>query len=221
MDSIYPDDRAMVMSIWNTLASGTPVTFEVRWIARAGSNDAAQWTLCACVPVFDDNNVVIGIGGNIIDINAQRRSQEVAQARVEALEQARLSEMKFARFAQLSPIAIYIYVPETGMYLWVLLYTFDIDWKLGMQYVNDQFFELTGHTRAPAEQIHWFDLIADEDLESVEEDWADMLKGKRTEGIQFRLKKTWIDQEGVRSNTWVQSSSHPETDEQGNIISMT
>jgi hypothetical protein len=66
------------------------------------------------VPVFDDNKNVISIAGNTIDIMGQKESQQAAQARVEALEQARLSELKFARFAQLSPIAIYIFVPQTG-----------------------------------------------------------------------------------------------------------
>jgi len=89
-----------------------------------------------------------------------------------------------------------------------------------MQFVNDQFYELTGHVRAPAEQINWFELIVDEDRKSVENNWADMLKGQRADETQFRLKKTWIDQDGVSSHTWVQSSGYPETDKQGNVISI-
>lgn len=113
-NAIHPEDRDVVMSMWNTLAHGSPVTFEMRWKARPGSNDAAQWTLCSCLPIFDENNTVIAVGGNIIDINAQKKSHDATQARLDALEQARLSELKFTRFAQLSPIAIYIFVPNTG-----------------------------------------------------------------------------------------------------------
>jgi PAS domain-containing protein len=98
-------------------------------------------------------------------------------------------------------------------------YPHETDRATGIQFVNDQFFELTGHVRAPDEQIDWFDLVVEEDIKRVEDNWADMLSGKRTDGIQFRLKKPWIDQDGVCSNTWVQSSSYPETDEQGNVIS--
>jgi hypothetical protein len=119
MECIYPDDQAMVMSMWNTLAQGSPVTFEMRWKPRAGTNDTAQWTLSACVPIFDEDTAVVNISGNIIDINAQKKSQEATQARIEALEQARLSESKFARFAQLSPTAIFIYVPNSGSYICV------------------------------------------------------------------------------------------------------
>jgi hypothetical protein len=89
-----------------------------------------------------------------------------------------------------------------------------------MQFVNDQFYELTGHTHAPNDQFEWFDLIADEDVGEVESDWAGMLHGKRSEGVQFRLKKTWVDQDGVRDHIWVQSSSYPELDEHGNVRSI-
>lgn len=115
MDLVYPEDQTLVMSMWNRLSLGQPVTFEMRWKPRPGSNDSAQWVLSACVPVFDDEQNLITIAGNTIDINAQKKSQEAAQARVEALERARLSELKFARFAQLSPTAIYIFVPAIGM----------------------------------------------------------------------------------------------------------
>ncbi|CAN9133812.1 unnamed protein product [Alternaria alternata] len=203
MDLVYPDDQALVMSMWNTLTQGKSVTFEMRWKARSGSKDAAQWVLSACVPVFDDDKQLIGIAGNTIDINAQKKSQEAAQAQVEALEQARLAERKFARFAQTSPTAIYIYVPESGM-----------------NFVNDQFFELTGHAHAPVNQYEWFDLISNEDVERVKQDWDGMLKCGKSSGVQFRLKKTWINQDGIRSNIWVQSSSYPELDENGKVISI-
>lgn len=114
MDLIYHEDQALVMSMWNNLASGNPVTFEMRWKAPPNSDSPVQWVLSACVPVFDDEGNLISIAGNTIDIMAHKKSQEATQARLEALEQARLSEQKFARFAQLCPIAIYIYVPEQG-----------------------------------------------------------------------------------------------------------
>ncbi|UPX20646.1 uncharacterized protein EKO05_0010873 [Ascochyta rabiei] len=203
MDLVYPEDQGLVMSMWNNLASGNSVTFEMRWKAASGSAAAAQWILSACVPVFDEEGTLISIAGNTIDIMAQKKSQEVAQARVEALEQARLSEQKFARFAQLSPIAIYIFVPEQGM-----------------NYVNDQFFELTGHLREPLDQIEWFGLVADEDLKKVEDDWQQMLAGKKSDGVQVRLKKTWVNQDGIVSNIWVQSSNYPEVDESGKVLSI-
>jgi PAS domain S-box-containing protein len=88
-----------------------------------------------------------------------------------------------------------------------------------MQFVNDQFYELTGHPRASIDQSGWFSLVAEEDVQKVETDWAEMLKGRRSEGLQFRLKKTWYNQDGVKDNIWVQSSSSPQLDEQDNVQS--
>ena len=102
--------------MWNILANGSPVTAEFRFKPRPGTDDVAQWVLATCVPIFDNNEVLISIAGNTIDINAQKKSQEATQARLEALERARQSEMKFARFAQLSRTAIFEFVPGTGAY---------------------------------------------------------------------------------------------------------
>jgi PAS domain S-box-containing protein len=90
-----------------------------------------------------------------------------------------------------------------------------------MQYVNDQFFELTGHSHAHVDKFAWFNLIADEDLGLVQKDWENMLQCRRSDGVQFRLKKTWVNQDGIRSNIWVQSSGFPQVNEHGKVISKT
>ncbi|KAH3981691.1 hypothetical protein HBH98_069180 [Parastagonospora nodorum] len=90
MDLVHPDDQSLVMSMWNKLAQGTPVTFEMRWKSHG-------YVLSACVPIFDEDHVLISIAGNTIDIADQKKTQEAIQARVEALEQARVSEMKLTR----------------------------------------------------------------------------------------------------------------------------
>lgn len=219
MDLVYPDDQALVMSMWNTLVSGHPVTFEMRWKAAPGTDGAAQWVLSACVPVFDEEGTLISVAGNTIDIMAQKKSQEIAQARVEALERARISEQKFARFATLSPIAIYIFVPGKGKHF--LRHSADLTDPAcaGVNYVNDQFFELTGHSRRPLDELEWFSLVADEDIKEVEDDWSRVLAGGKSDGVQFRLKKTWVNQDGIVSNIWVQSSNSPELDKNGKVIS--
>jgi PAS domain-containing protein len=220
MDLVHPEDQALVISMWNNLTQGKSVTFEMRWKARPGANSTAQWVLSACVPVFDDNQKLVAIAGNTIDISAQKRSQEAAQEKIEALEKVRLAEMRFVRFAQLSPTAIYIYVPRSGKCA-SRSTRYVLTMNTGMDFVNDQFFELTSHTRAPVDQLEFFDLIFDEDVDRVRQDWEGMMTGDKSEGVQFRLKKTWVDQDGTRSNTWVQSSSYPELNDNGKVISMT
>ncbi|PSN74729.1 hypothetical protein BS50DRAFT_479382 [Corynespora cassiicola Philippines] len=200
IDLVVPEDRSLVMSMWNTLVEGRPVTFEMRWKPRPGSDDRAQWVLCACVPVFDSHGQLISIAGNTVDINGQKKAQEEAAARVEALERARASERKFMRFAQSAPVAIYILTPDKGV-----------------QYVNDQFFELVGNPSVPYHQLNWDELVFKEDTEKLETMWSDLSRGIKTEHLQFRLNRTWVDQEGVRSQVWVEASSYPDLDETGAV----
>jgi PAS domain-containing protein len=223
MDLVYPEDQPMIMSMWNTLIQGSPVTFEMRWKPRLEDGDVPTWVLSACVPIFDEDDALISIAGSTIDISTQKKAQEATQARVEALEQVRASEMRFIRFAQLSPTAIYIFVPEVGKfcldYRQTTVTLGTLTSLAGMQFVNDQFYELTGHPLAPIDQSGWFSLVAEEDVHKVETDWAEMLKGRRSDGLQFRLKKTWYNQDGVKDNIWVHSSSSPQLDEQDNVQS--
>jgi hypothetical protein len=88
-----------------------------------------------------------------------------------------------------------------------------------MKYVNDHFYELTACSSASLEDFEWAAIVADDDAEEVESNWNKMLDSKISDGIQFQLKKTWIDQDGMRSNVWVQSSNYPELDAHGNVVS--
>lgn len=93
MDLAHPDDQAAIMSAWNTLVQGNCVTFEMRWKAKPGSGHDAQWVLSACVPVFDEDQNLVRIAGNTIDINGQKKLQEVQRRQIdEALEAKRQQE---------------------------------------------------------------------------------------------------------------------------------
>jgi hypothetical protein len=114
MDLVYPDDRELVMAMWNRLIAGTPVTFEMRWKPRKGTSDVSQWVVSSCIPIVDDQDKVVSVAGNTIDINPQKKAHDATAARLEALERWRASEEKFVRFAELTPVAIYIFTPEKG-----------------------------------------------------------------------------------------------------------
>jgi hypothetical protein len=88
-----------------------------------------------------------------------------------------------------------------------------------MKYVNDHFYELTACSSASLDEFEWATIVADDDAKEVESNWIKMLDSKTSDGIQFQLKKTWINQDGMRSNVWVQSSNYPELDANGNVVS--
>jgi hypothetical protein len=60
---------------WNTLVSGHPVTFEMRWKkvttdkVTGKTVQGIQWILATCVPVFDNQRRLISIVGNTVDIS--------------------------------------------------------------------------------------------------------------------------------------------------------
>lgn len=93
MDLAYPDDQEIIMSAWNSLIQGSCITFEMRWKPKPGSGQQAQWVLSACVPVFDEDHNLISIAGNTIDINDQKRLQQMQRLQIdEALEAKRQQE---------------------------------------------------------------------------------------------------------------------------------
>ena len=93
MDLVHPGDEDIVMSAWNSLVQGNCVTFEMRWKANPGSDSDAQWVLSACIPVFDEDQNLVSIAGNTIDINGQKKLQEVQRYQIEeALEAKRQQE---------------------------------------------------------------------------------------------------------------------------------
>ena len=208
MDLVHPDDTELVMSQWNTLVQGRPVSFEMRWKNPSNAPGSPQWVLASSCPILGENGETISISGTTIDINGQKKTAEASAARLEALEQARVSEMKFARFAELSPSAIYIARPDKNA-----------GGLCTLQYVNDQFFQLTGHQRVPFGQIKWEQVVVREDMEKVRHMFSNITGGSTAEPVQLKLKKTWTDQEGNRSEMWVQGSSYPELDENGSVIS--
>lgn len=97
MDLAYPDDRDAIMSAWNSLVQGNCVTFEMRWKAKPGSGIEAQWVLSACVPVFDEDQNLISIAGNTIDINGQKKLQEVQRRQIEEALEAKRQQEKYGR----------------------------------------------------------------------------------------------------------------------------
>ncbi|KAL6702936.1 hypothetical protein ACN47E_000778 [Coniothyrium glycines] len=204
MDFLYAEDRMLLTSRWSCLAQGIPLTCEVRWLPRAATGHHAQWVSLTCVPILDKEHRLLSITGNTVDISVEKKYREAFAARTEALEQAKLLETRFTRFAQLAPIAIFVFVPGSGM-----------------QYVNDQFFNLTGQSHAPNQVTDWFELIVEADVEKVRKHWDQMLNdGTYLKDVQFRLNQTRLDQDGSHTNIWVQSSSYPQMDGNNNVTSI-
>lgn len=211
MDLVYPPDGPLVLSQWNLLSQGVPVTFEMRWKGKeykdppvGDGTDDTQWILSACVPIMDEDNKLVSIAGNTIDIMAQKRVQEEALQRAEALERARASEHKFARFALLAPIAIYI-----------------CDAEGRMTYCNNRFFELTAHpAKDDMNDIDWNSVVYPKDQHIVDRQWERLLHDKHRTQAHFRLRHTWDLGDGKLRQSWIESQAFPELDDEGKVVSI-
>ncbi|KAK8050223.1 hypothetical protein PG994_011953 [Apiospora phragmitis] len=209
MDLVYPPDTELVLSKWNKLVQGTPVTFEMRWknaqygVPHDEDVEDYRWILCACVPILDSEGNVVSIAGNTIDIGAQKRIQQQALQRAEALERARASERKFTRFALLAPVAIIV-----------------LDTKRRITYCNTRFFEMSDHPPTDEfKKMDWHNFVYEEDYPIVDRQWATLVSDQELKQAVFRLQRTWADGDGISRQVWVESSVIPEFEDDGTVAS--
>ena len=88
MNCIHPQDVDLAMQEWSNLSKGTlSSSFELRWKSfdddkRNGQNFGVQWTLAACVSIFNDDGSPRSIAGCITDITSQKkRVEDVLEAK--------------------------------------------------------------------------------------------------------------------------------------------
>lgn len=74
LDYVFPEDIDKVMRNWKLLHQGTPATYELRWKRPGGKS---HWVLAVCLPVIDDNGVVISVSGTTTDISLPKRVELV------------------------------------------------------------------------------------------------------------------------------------------------
>ena len=140
----------------------------------------------------------------------QRAARLAALDRIELSEQlaartqqAVESETKFTRMAEFAPVGMFI---ANG---------------LGrMQYVNDQWWEISAHPREDDSADHWMESVKDEDLEIVRQWWEHLVEKKEPITAEFRFKTPWQDRNGNKGDTWVLASAYPEKSGDGHLKSV-
>jgi PAS domain S-box-containing protein len=198
LDLIYPEDAEPVMSKFSTAANGTPCTIEVRFRT---DDDQGLWVLAAVIPVFE-NGIITRVSGCTTNIHDTKMRETETVQRLQALERAKAWEQRFANFAEMAPIAIY----------------FGSQSYRQLSYCNRAWFEMTGHPVVPFEEIDFTSVIYEEDLELVRSHWTEVFNTKTSTNLQFRLRKRWVDANGVTMGpVWVTTSALPERKEDGTV----
>ncbi|KAI5206765.1 hypothetical protein E4T39_02303 [Aureobasidium subglaciale] len=198
LDLTYPEDAEYLLTKWKGAAAGKPVTFEMRYKTPDGQG---IWVQAAVVPVLE-NGVVTSVSGCTTNIHDTKMRETESVQRLQALERAKAWEQRFANFAGMAPIAIY----------------FGTESHHQLSYCNRAWYEMTGHPLVPSEQIDWTSIVYEEDVELVRNSWQQVFDTAKTVSVQFRLRKSWADRNGVTIGpVWVTSSALPEYKEDGSV----
>jgi PAS domain S-box-containing protein len=152
------------------------------------------------------------IMGCITDISLQKKAEEDAVERanlVETLalrtEEAAQHERNFRQMAELAPCGMFTFDPE-GKITWA----------------NSQWYEMTGHSRNPAEHcpMSFLNFIEQQDHDEFRVQWHKLTVANEEVTSELRLKKAWIRHEStgaVRDTTWILFLALPQLDESGNL----
>ncbi|PNS15342.1 Hybrid signal transduction histidine kinase K [Sphaceloma murrayae] len=206
---IYPDDLHISEQNWSGALAGEHRNFEGRYKFHDGhameERDGLDgyWVSTAIVPITDhETGTIVSISGCVTNIMPQKRQQHDALARAEALQKLRTSEERFHRFAEhaLCPIMIY-------------------DSNRKLQFCNQAYYDLMGFEKGDPRiwEIDWSELLLDEDLPGVMENWMQMIETRKPLQMTCRLKKNFIGPDGTVGPTYVVTNSYPEVNEEGDI----
>jgi PAS domain S-box-containing protein len=197
LDLTYPEDAEAIMAKFHTCSSGTPCTLEVRFKT---DDDQGLWILAALIPVFE-NGIVTSVSGCTTIIHDTKMRETETVQRLQALERAKSWEQRFANFAEIAPLAICFGSPDHRL-----------------TYCNPAWFDITGHDVMPFEQIRWENITHEEDLEYVARKWSQVTTSTKPTTLQFRLRKKWVDGNGVTMGpVWITTSAMPEYNEDGSV----
>ncbi|KAH0025304.1 putative histidine kinase HHK19p, partial [Aureobasidium melanogenum] len=201
LESVYDEDKDLVMSHWHSMLQGKPVTYQMRW--KHPDRPEGRWILAVCLPVMDENGKIVSIAGCTTDIDAQKRVEKDALQALQALERASASEQRFLRFTASSPVAVHIIEMPSRM----------------ISFCNSAWFEMLGITPVPVSQLDssWTDGILEQDLPLLQDTVQRILATHEPQTTQFRFRRMFVSGDGHRYQSWGSSMSHAELDENGAV----
>ncbi len=153
-------------------------------------------TAMASVVLFEEE---IARGRRAARLAAQDRielSEQLAARTKEAVE----SETKFTRMAELAPVGIFI-----------------ADSKGRIAYCNEKWYEISRVPKGLEGTDEWMDSVKDEDKETVRKLWSELVHNAVPLNAEIRFKRTWIDQNGNKGDTWALASAFPERGADGRV----
>lgn len=207
-DLCEPEDKLLFDDELSVSFAGQPTTFSVRF--PGASKKHCQWVQITCIPDFNDSLEVISISGCVTNIDAQKEIEhEANRNRARALRQLRLTETRLLNFIKNAPFGILI-MDQAGT----------------SSFVNNTWFQLTGHSAVPVHDVDLRSVIFSEDLSKVDGCLRDVSHTGHCTTLQVRLNQLWTG--GIKDvikhtwHTWVQFTAYVEmTDGKNSQITTT
>jgi len=215
MNVIAESDHPLITREWEILTTERGRrTFELRlrkpWFDEATGTPKQKWILASCDQEFDEEGNLKSIMGCITDISAQKHVEEDAVERANLVEKLALRtqeaaqhERNFQQMAELAPCGMFTFDPECK-----------ITWA------NSQWYEMTGHSRNPAEHcpMSFLNCIEQQDHDEFRLQWQKLTVAKEEVTSELRLKKPWMRKESNEANTtWILFLALPQLDDSGTL----
>ena len=181
---LHPEDADAVWSaVKSHLQERIPYNIEYRLQTK---KDGYRWFLARGQAIWDNKGSATRMSGSIQDINELKQADE----------SLRKSEEKYRMLIKTIPAVVYKGYP---------------DWRV--EFVDKKIVSLTGHgpDEFNSERSKWSDIIVEEDLEGVKENFIQALKTEKVYTREYRIKST------SGEIKWVQDRGYIVCNDQGKI----
>lgn len=128
--------------------------------------------------------------------------QELSMQLVLRTQEANESEFRFTRMAEFAPVGMFI-----------------ADAQGHIDYCNDMWWQISGHSRFDEMELAWMNSVRNEDRAALESAWKRLLEERVTISVEFRFKHSQRNGDNT-IDTWVIMSAFPEKTPEGNLKSI-
>lgn len=225
-EATFPEDRDWLLGKWKDVASGVPVTSEMRWKRPAASmpdgkeDTEGQWVLATCEPIFDQVGNITSVSGCLTDIATQKDQDSVAaKVKAETLARLNASEAKFSAFAELASVGIWMIDIDRKVSLEssVMTRVAMLTMENQVRYCNREWFSISGHPNVPFSDINWSSCMNAENQNHIGRQLEEMTETKQPAQFQFELLRLWENDQGLKMPACVIAGAYPELNQDGEI----
>ncbi|MFN8603021.1 MAG: PAS domain-containing protein [Candidatus Binatia bacterium] len=179
LQQVHPDDRDSQQAAWQAAVSGmAPFEFTSRFRRADG---AYRWFKTSAVPVRDARGTIVRWAGISADIDEQKRLEDEVR-RMNAELEARIEDTVGQLRASEERMTLAFEASQDGIWDWNV--------ETGHVWYSDHWGEMLGYAPDEIRPTYdmWREAVHPDDLKSVEESVAELMRGERPYDTVYRLR---------------------------------